>query len=63
MLTICNRTDLLKGVNTVSKAVSNKTTSPILECILLDAEGATLTLLGNDFELGIETKIESVVKK
>ena len=63
MLTICNRTDLLKGVNTVSKAVSNKTTSPILECILLDAEGATLTLLGNDLELGIETKIEAVVKK
>lgn len=63
MLTICNRNDLLKSVGIVSKAVSSKTTLPILECILLDAEGNQLTLLGNDLELGIQTNIEAVVKK
>ena len=63
MLTICNRNDLLKGVSTVSKAVSAKTSMPILECILLDAEGGQLTLLGNDMDMGIQTNIEAVVKK
>ena len=63
MLTICNRNDLLKSVSTVSKAVSAKTSMPILECILLDAEGGQLTLLGNDMDMGIQTNIEAVVKK
>ena len=38
MLIICNRNDLLKSVGTVSKAVSVRTTMPILEDILLEAE-------------------------
>jgi signal transduction histidine kinase len=37
MKIICNKNDLLKGVNTVMKAVPSKTTMPILECILIDA--------------------------
>ena len=62
MLIICNRNDLLKAVGIVSKAVSVRTTMPILEDILLDAEGDTLTLLGNDLEMGIQTCIEAVVR-
>lgn len=62
MLIICNRNDLLKAVGIVSKAVSVRTTMPILEDILLDAEGDTLTLLGNDLEMGIQTSIEAVVR-
>ncbi|MCF0136669.1 MAG: DNA polymerase III subunit beta [Lachnospiraceae bacterium] len=59
---VCNRNDLLKAVGTVSKAVSVRTTMPILEDILLDGSGDTLTLLGNDLEMGIQTSIEAVVR-
>ena len=37
MKIICKKSNLLNGVQIVSKAVSNKTTMPILECILVDA--------------------------
>lgn len=63
MIIICNRNDLLKSVGIVSKAVSVRTTMPILEDILLEAEGNCLTLLGNDLEMGIQTTIEAVVKE
>lgn len=63
MLIICNRNDLLKGVSSVYKAVSTKSTLPLLGCILLKAEGNHLTLLGNDLELAIQTNIEAVIRK
>ena len=63
MYVICNRNDLMKSVGIVSKAVSTRTTMAILEDILLDAEGGSLTLVGNDLDLGIQTTIEAVVKK
>ena len=50
--------DLLNGINIVLKAVSSKTTMPILECILVDAESDTIKLTGNDMELGIETTVK-----
>ncbi|MBO4887359.1 MAG: DNA polymerase III subunit beta [Firmicutes bacterium] len=63
MYVICNRNDLMKSVGIVSKAVSTRTTMAILEDILLDAEGGSLTLVGNDLDLGIQTTIEAVVRK
>ena len=33
----CPKNQFLYGVNTVSKAVSNKTTMEILQCILIEA--------------------------
>ncbi len=62
MLVICNKSELLKSVTTVSKAVSSKTSLPILECILLRAEGSSLTLIGNDMELGTKTNIHATVR-
>lgn len=58
MKIVCNKSDLVSGVSIVSKAVSNKTTLPILECILMEASTGTITLTANDMELGIETNIE-----
>lgn len=58
MKIVCNKSDLVSGVSIVSKAVSNKTTLPILECILMEASAGTITLTANDMELGIETNIE-----
>ena len=61
MKIICNKNDLLKGVNTVMKAVPSKTTMPILECILIDASKGEIKFTANDMELGIETKIEGTI--
>ncbi len=55
---ICTKSDLLKGVNIVSKAVPSKTTMSILECILIDTSSGEIKFTANDMELGIETKIE-----
>ncbi len=52
-----DRDVLLNAINIVSKAVSSKTTMPILECILIRTEGDKIILTANDTELGIETYI------
>ena len=51
------RDDLLLGVNTVAKAVSTKTTMPILQCILIQARDGSIIMTANDMELGIETSV------
>lgn len=61
MKIICSKTNLMKGVNIVSKAVPSKTTMPILECILIDASLNVIKLTANDMELGIETTIEGEI--
>lgn len=61
MKIVCNKNDLLKGVNTVMKAVPSKTTMPILECILIDASASEIKFTANDMELGIETKVDGTI--
>ncbi len=61
MKIICSKSNLLNGVQIVSKAVPSKTTMSILECILIDARRSEITLTANDMELGIETKIEGQI--
>ena len=64
MKVVCSKTNLLNGVQIVSKAVPSKTTMSILECILIEAEGNTIKMTANDMELGIETSIEgNVIEK
>ena len=57
----CSKNQFLYGVNTVSKAVSNKTTMDILQCILIEAYDDCIKLTANDTELGIETVIEGTI--
>lgn len=58
MKIICNKSDLLKGVNIALRAVPVRTTMSILECIIIDATELDITLTSNDMELGIETKVK-----
>ena len=58
---VCSKVNLLNGLQIVSKAVSNKTTMSILECILIDASKNMIKLTANDMELGIETIIEGEI--
>ncbi len=61
MKIICSKTDLLNGLQTVSKAVPSKTTMSILECVLVDTTNGDIKLTANDMELGIETIIEGQI--
>lgn len=56
---ICSRQILTKALNTVSKAVTSRTTIPILKGILLDLnEEGILTLSASDMEISIEKRIK-----
>lgn len=63
MKILCTKSNLVKGVNIVSKAVPSKTTMPILECILIDATTDIIKFTANDMELGIETVVEGEIEK
>ena len=63
MKLICSKTNLLHGVNIVSKAVPTRTTMAILECILIDASSDEIKLMANDMELGIKTIIEGTIEE
>lgn len=54
----CPRENLLQSINTVLKAVSGRTTLPILECILLNADENGFDLTSNDLELGIKSVVK-----
>lgn len=61
---VFSKSDLLNGVNIVSKAVPSKTTMTILECILIDASSDIIKFTANDMELGIETKVKgNIIEK
>lgn len=53
-----NREELQSAVNIVSKAVSVKSTMPILECILIKASSEEIRFTANNLELGIETVVK-----
>lgn len=61
MKLVCSKSNLLNGLQIVSKAVPSKTTMSILECILIDAAKGVIKLTANDMELGIETTIEGEI--
>ena len=61
MKLVCSKINLLNGVQIVSKAVPNKTTMSILECILIDTRSGEIKLTANDMELGIETTIDGEI--
>ena len=62
----CNQQTLSKALNIVSKAVTSRTTIPILKGILLEAKDGTLKLAASDLDLSIvdpETGIDSYLGK
>jgi len=57
MKILCNREDLLNGVNTVQRAVSTKNTLPILQGIRMKAEKDTIWFEATDLEIGIRCQV------
>ena len=54
----CTQIALAKAINTVSRAVSVRTTIPILKGILLKVKDGRLTMSASDLDLSIETSID-----
>ncbi len=63
MKVICDGLDLSIATAQVIKAISNKTTNPVLEGIKLTTENDTLKLSATDLELAIEKTIKADVKE
>lgn len=60
----CSQQALSKALNTVSKAVSNRTTLPVLKGILLNATSdGTLLITASDLEISIKKEIEASVEE
>ncbi|SFC85006.1 DNA polymerase III subunit beta [Butyrivibrio sp. YAB3001] len=55
---VCSKTNLVNGLQIVSKAVPSKTTMSILECIFIDVTEGIIKFIANDMELGIQTIVE-----
>ena len=55
------KNDLSESINIVMKAVSSKTTMPMLTCILIDAAEDAIKMTGNDMEMAIETKVKGEI--
>ena len=60
---ICSKQKLQEGISIVTKAITGKTTMPVLEGIYIEANKEGLTLIGSDMDVSIETKVEADVIK
>ena len=59
----CNQQSLSKALNIVSKAVTARTTIPILKGILLRVDDkGQLTMSASDLDLSIEKKLMNLVQ-
>lgn len=63
MTITCEKSKLLEGINIVLKAVPNKSTMEILNCVVIEAKNNTIKFIANDLEIGIETIIEGNIAK
>jgi DNA polymerase-3 subunit beta len=61
---LCDHYDLLKALGIVSRAVTTRTTLPILRGILLSAKDEkSLTLSASDLDISIETQIDADIRE
>ena len=54
MKIVCEKENILKAINSVTKAVASKTTMPILEGILIQTNDNDIKFTTYDLEMGIE---------
>ena len=54
---------LLEGLNSAQKAVSQKSSIPSLEGVLLSTDEMVLKIVGYDLEFGIESRVEVNVEE
>lgn len=60
---ICDKSNLIEGINIVMKAIPSKTTMEILECVVIEVKEDRIKLIANDLQIGIETLIKGDIKQ
>jgi DNA polymerase III subunit beta len=59
----CEKSKLQEAISIAQKAVTAKSTMPVLEGIYIKAEANEITLIGTDTDLSIETKLSANVEE
>lgn len=59
----CHQTQIAQAINIVSKAISSKSTQPILTGIYIETLDHQIKLIGNDLNLSIETTIDARIER
>lgn len=59
----CNQQEMNRAIGTVSRAVSNRTTIPVLKGILLTARDDKLILTSSNLDMSIRKEIDAVVEE
>lgn len=59
----CSKSKLQEAISIAQKAVTGKSPMPILQGIYISAKDHTLTLIGSDIDLSIETKVEADIEE
>ncbi|MDO8682053.1 MAG: DNA polymerase III subunit beta [Armatimonadota bacterium] len=63
MKAICSRKDLFEGVQTAGRAVSSRSSLPILGHLLIRSEEDRLRIAATDLEIGMECTVQSSVQE
>lgn len=59
MIFTCEKQEILEGISTVQKAITGKSTMPILEGIYIKTNENSLTLIGSDMDVSIQTTVNA----
>ncbi|EHI96969.1 MULTISPECIES: DNA polymerase III subunit beta [unclassified Clostridium] len=61
MIFTCEKQKILEGISIVQKAITGKSTLPILEGVYIKTEQSTLTLIGSDMDVSIQTSVDATI--
>jgi DNA polymerase-3 subunit beta len=61
MIFKCEKQKILEGISIVQKAITGKSTMPILEGIYINTNKSTLTLIGSDMDVSIQTSVDATI--
>lgn len=59
----CKKSSIQEAISIAQKAVTGKSTMPILQGILLNASKQKITIIGSDIDLSIETKFDAEIEE
>ena len=61
MIFTCEKQKILEGISIVQKAITGKSTMPILEGIYINTKVSSLTLIGSDMDVSIQTSVDATI--
>ncbi len=61
MIFTCEKQKLLEAISIAQKAITGKSTIPILEGIYINTNKSSLTLIGSDIDVSIETSVDAII--